>query len=102
NRDDVAGADLLVAGGDAVDHGIVDADAGSGREAVQVQEVRACAVAHYEIVDDLVDLRGGDTGFDRSAAGFESSRADFTGTPHLGQFRGIFDLNHGRFTPPAF
>src|SRR5699024_3458890 len=93
--DDVTGADLLAAGRDAVDHGIVHADAGRGRKAIQVQEVRSCAVAHNEIIDDLVDLCRGDPRLDRFAARLERRRADRAGTAHLFKFGGIFNLDHG-------
>src|SRR5699024_429830 len=97
---DVAGADLLLVVGDAVDDSVIHTDARRGREAVQVQEVGPGTVAHDKVVDDFVDLRRGDPGFDRLAAGFERSRADGAGFAHLFQLSGIFDLDHGWIKPP--
>src|SRR5699024_1565539 len=101
DRNDVAGADLLAVGRNAVDHGIVDADAGRGREPVQVQEVGSGTVAHDKIVNDLVDLSRGDPRLDRGAASLEGRGADGAGAAHLLKFDGIFDLDHGCVTPPA-
>ena len=61
DRNDVAGADLLLTAGDAVNDRVVHADARRGREAIQVQEVRSCTVAHDKVVDDFVDLCRGNT-----------------------------------------
>ena len=68
DRNDVAGADLLLFVGDTVNDGVIHTDARRGREAVQVQEVGSCTMAHDKVVDDFVDLSGSDTGFDRFAA----------------------------------
>ena len=95
DRNDVAGADLLLTAGDAVNDRVVHADARRGREAIQVQEVRSCTVAHDKVVDDFVDLCRGNTRLDRLAASLECSRADRTGFPHFLKFSSILDLDHG-------
>ena len=48
---------------DTMNDGIIQADAGRAREAIQTQEIGSCTVAHDKVVDDFVDLSGGDTGF---------------------------------------
>ena len=95
DRNDVAGANLLLTAGDAVNDSVVHADARRGREAIQVQEVRSCTVAHDKVVDDFVDLCRGNTRLDRLAAGLECSRADRTGFPHFLKFSSILDLDLG-------
>ena len=95
DRNDVAGADLLLFVGDTVNDGVIHTDARRGREAVQVQEIGSCTMAHDKVVDDFVDLSGSDTGFDRFAARFEGCRADRAGFSHFFKLSGIFNLDHG-------
>ena len=95
DRNDVAGADLLLSGGDTMNDRVIHADARRGRKAVQVQEVGPGTVAHDKVIDDFVDLSGSDTGFDRFAASFQGCCADRAGLAHLLQLGSIFDLDHG-------
>ena len=95
DRNDVAGADLLLFVGDAVNDRVIHADARRGREAVQVQEVGSCTVAHDKVVDDFVDLSGSDTGFNRFAASLQGSSADRACLAHFLQLGSVFDLDHG-------
>ena len=95
DRDDVAGADLLLFVGDAVNDRVIHADARRGREAVQVQEIGSCTVAHDKVIDDFVDLCGSDTGFNRFAASLQGSSADRACLAHFLQLGSIFDLDHG-------
>ena len=53
---DVTRADDDIMRGDAVDDGIVQADAGCAGKTVQTLEVRDAAVLHDEVVDQLVQL----------------------------------------------
>ena len=95
DRDDVAGADLLLFVGDAVNDRVIHADARRGREAVQVQEIGSCTVAHDKVIDDFVDLCGSDTGFNRFAASLQGSSADRACLAHFLQLGSVFDLDHG-------
>ena len=95
DRNDVAGADLLLSGGDTMNDRVIHADARRGRKAVQVQEVGPGTVAHDKVIDDFVDLSGRDTGFDRFAASLQGCCADRAGLAHLLQLGSIFDLDHG-------
>ena len=75
DADDVARADDDVVGGDAVDDGVVQADAGRPGEAVQPLEVGGAAVLDDKLIDELVQLPGGHAGLDVLAAVLEGGRA---------------------------
>ena len=91
----LSGADLLLFVGDAVNDRVIHADARRGREAVQVQEIGSCTVAHDKVIDDFVDLCGSDTGFNRFAASLQGSSADRACLAHFLQLGSVFDLDHG-------
>ena len=56
--------------GDAVDDGIVQADAGCAGKTVQTLEVGDAAVLHDEVVDQLVQLPSGHACFDVLSSSF--------------------------------
>ena len=80
--------------GDAVDDGIVQADAGCAGKTVQTLEVGDAAVLHDEVVDQLVQLPGGHTCFDMLSAVLQGSCAQGVCPAHTVQLFCIFDLNH--------
>ena len=79
---------------DAMDNGIVQADAGRARETIQTLEIGDAAVLHDEVVDQLVQLPGGHTCFDMFTAVFQGSCAQGICLAHTVQLFRIFDLNH--------
>ena len=91
---DVARTDHDVMGRDAVDDGIIQADAGSSRKTVQALEVRDAAVLHDEVIDQLIQLPSGHASFDVLAAVLQGSCAQGVGPAHSVQFFRILDLNH--------
>ena len=94
DADDIAGADDDVMRRDAMDNGIVQADAGRARETIQTLEIGDAAVLHDEVVDQLVQLPGGHTCFDMFTAVFQGSCAQGICLAHTVQLFRIFDLNH--------
>ena len=79
---------------DAMDDGIIQADAGRSRETVQSLEVGDAAMLHDEIVDQLIQLPSGHASLDVLAAVLQGSCAQGVGPAHTVQFFRIFDLNH--------
>ena len=93
NADNVAGADDDVVGGDAVDHGVVQADAGRTGETVEPLEIGGAAVLDNELIDELVQLPGRHAGLDVLAAVLQGSGAQGVGPAHALQFFCVLDLN---------
>ena len=79
---------------DTVDNGIVQADAGRARKAVQTLEVGDAAVLHDEVVDQLIQFPGGHTCLDVLTAVFQGSCAQGICLAHAVQLFRILDLNH--------
>ena len=77
-----------------MDDGIVQADAGRARKAIQTLEIGGAAVLHDEVVDQLVQLPGGHTCFDMLPAVLQGSCAQGICLAHAVQLFCIFDLNH--------
>ena len=94
DADDVAGADDNVMRRDAVDDGIIQADAGGSRKTVQSLEVGDAAVLHDELIDQLIQLPGGHASLDVLATVLQGSCAQGICPAHPVQFFRILDLNH--------
>ena len=91
---DVTRADDDIVRGDAVDDGIVQADAGCTGKTVQTLEVGDAAVLHDEVVDQLVQLPSGHACFDVLSAVLQGSCAQGVCPAHTVQLFCIFDLDH--------
>ena len=94
NADDVARANDLVVRRDTMNNGIVQADAGRARKAIQTLEIGGAAVLHDEVVDQLVQLPSGHACFDVLSAVLQGSCAQGVCPAHTVQLFCIFDLNH--------
>ncbi len=94
DADDIAGTDDDVMRRDTMDDGIVQADAGRAREAIQALEIGDAAVLDDEVIDQLIQFPGGHTCFDMFTAVFQGSRAQGIGLAHTVQLFRILDLNH--------
>ena len=94
DADDVARADDDIMRRDAMDDGIIQADAGRSRETVQSLEVGGTAVLYDEIVDQLIQFPGGHASLNVLAAVLQGSCAQGIGPAHSVQFFRILDLDH--------
>ena len=94
DADDVARADDDIMRRDAMDDGIIQADAGRSRETVQSLEVGGTAVLYDEIVDQLIQFPGGHASLNVLAAVLQGSCAQGIGPAHSVQFFRILNLDH--------
>ena len=94
DADDITGTNDDVMRRDTMDDGIVQADAGRARKAIQTLEIGGAAVLHDEVVDQLIQFPCGHTCFDMLTAVLQGSCAQGICLAHAVQLFRIFDLNH--------
>ena len=82
NLYDIALVHHAVFRGDAVDHFVIDRDAGAAGKAAVTEEGGLCARLLDRLADDPVDLACGDAGTDRIRRRFPRKRGDAAGGAH--------------------
>ena len=93
NGDDVALLDDLLSG-NAVDHHVINGNAGAGRKTAVAKERRSRSLGYDVVMNCLVDGMGRHTGTNHVTGHSSGLSGDFTGFAHDLNFVGRFDGDH--------